>query len=278
MRKEKRLLIVGSGGLRGAYSAGVLSELYKKIKPEYFDDILACSAGAYSSSYYLAGQIKEMEHIWRNMLDGKKFFCVEKKLQKKSILDLDYLCQLMTDGNLGLNVKKIISSQTNLKYVLTEYKTGAVVYLGPQKNNILKLITGSSSIFPLYGPVKINGKEYVDGAFNEPIPFDTKFVKKYNKILIIQNFNRKKTTTQRNSVIFKALAHLTPQRIDKIIDHHLKNVKNIEMATKHKNILLLSPSRNIPLKSTFDTNKKRLNATFDLGVKDAKKAINFLEK
>jgi len=278
MRKEKRLLIVGSGGLRGAYSAGVLSELYKKIKPEYFDDILACSAGAYSSSYYLAGQTKEMEHIWRNMLDGKKFFSVDKKFQKKSILDLDYLHQLMTTKNLGLNINRISSSKTKIRYVLTEYKTGKTVYLRPQKNNTLKLITGSASIFPLCNPVRIDNKEYVDGAFNEPVPFKMDFIKKYNKILVIQNFNRNKSATQKNATIFKALTHLTPQKIDRIINHHLKNVQDVEEAIKHKNVLLLSPSQNIPLKSTFDTDKKRINATLDLGIRDAKKAIKFLEK
>jgi predicted patatin/cPLA2 family phospholipase len=277
-KNNKKLLIVSSGGLKGVYSAGVLTKLNQELGPNFFDDILACSAGAYSSTYYLADQTKDMEHIWRNLLDGKKFFGVEKKFRKKQILDLDYLYQLMTSGKLKLNIDKIFKSKTNLKYVLTEYKTGRIVYLKPQKNNILKLITGSAAIFPLYQPVKINSKEYVDGGFGEPTPFDIKFIKKYGKILIIQNSNYRKDTNKRIIASLKMLTFLTPKKIDKIINHYLKNIKDIEKARKHKNVFLLTPSKTIPLKSRFDTNKKRINATFDLGIKDAKKAIEFLKR
>ena len=276
-QKNKKLLIVSSGGLRGAYGAGVLVGLYRGLGADYFDDILACSAGSCSSTYYLSGQIKEMEYVWRNLLDSKKFFSVTKKLQKKQILDLDYLYKLMTKNDLKLNIDKIFKSRTDLKYTLTEYRTGKTVYLKPQKKNILQLIKGSAALFPLYQPVKIGNKEYIDGAFGEPTPFKKEFIKEYDKILIIQNSNYSEIKNEKIKKIFGALTVLTPPQIDKIINHYLKNIKDIETAIKHKNVFLLTPSKTIPLKSRFDTNKRRINATFDLGIKDAKKAIKFLK-
>jgi predicted patatin/cPLA2 family phospholipase len=217
-----------------------------------------------------------MEYAWRNLLSDKKFVRTGKKLKRGQVLNLGYLYQLMTKGNLKLNVDKIFKSKTNIKYVLTEYKTGKVVYISPQKDNIFKLITGSSALLPFYRPVKINNKEYIDGALGgEPTPFNMKFIEKYDKILIIQNVNYKEKIIV---ATLKMLTFLTPKKIDKIIDHYLKNIKDIERARKHENVFLLTPSKTMPLKSRFDTNKKRINATFDLGIEDAKRAIEFLRK
>jgi predicted patatin/cPLA2 family phospholipase len=278
MRKEKRLLIVGSGGLRGAYGAGVLTKISEKFGPNYFNDILACSAGSYSASYYMAGQIKDMEYIWKNLLDADKFVTIVNKFKGKQILNLDYLHELMTKSAFKLNIDKIIKSKTKLKYTLTEYKTGNIVFIEPKRNNVYDLIKGSAAVYPLYPPVKINKKEYVDGAFNEPIPFDFKFVKKYDKILIIQNVNQTEKEEKMFALLLRVFSYLAPEKIDRMINRYTKSIEAIRKATKYENVLLLTPSQKIPLKTRFDANKKRIIATFNLGLKDAQKAIKFLEK
>lgn len=278
MRKEKRLLIVGSGGLRGAYGAGVLAKISEKFGPNYFNDVIACSAGSYSASYYITGQIKDMEYIWKNLLDTDKFVTIINKFKGKQILNLDYLHEIMTKSKFKLNIDKIVKSKTRLKYTLTEYKTGNIVFLRPRRNNVYDLIKGSSAVYPLYPPVKIDKKEYVDGAFNEPIPFDSEFIKRYDKILIIRNTNQTEKNEKMVALLLKVFSYLMPEKIDKMIGRYTRSAEAIRRATKYKNVFLLIPSKRIPLKTKFDANKKRIIATFNLGAKDAQKAIKFLEK
>jgi predicted patatin/cPLA2 family phospholipase len=277
MKKQKRLLIVGPGGFRGAYGAGVLVELYKKFKAQYFDTIIGSSIGSILSSYYLTGQLDDIQNLLR-YLSPKKIINPINKLRNKDILDFDYVLGIIKSSRFKLNVGKILKSKTKLYYALTNFKTGKTEYRKPNRDNIYDLIRASCALFPLHPEVKIGNKHYIDGNFSEMLPFKSEFIKKYDKILIISNRN---ITTNKEKIItllLRTLSYLTPDKIDKIIDSYLINVQLISKTNRNKNVMILEPSIKSPEKYDFDTNTKHINATFNLGVKDAKKAINFLEK
>lgn len=271
------MLIVGSGGLRGAYSAGVLAELCRRLGPDYFDAILASSVGVYAATFYVADQPNIIENTWRNYVDSDKLVDFANKLKKKNILNLDYLSSIFKNHISKLNVKRVIESGVNLKYVLTDFKTGNVVYLSPNETNIFDAMKASSAIFPLHSPVKIANRFYIDGGLSEPLPFRRRFADKYNKVLIVHN--KEKSYTERRAIVllFKLFSRLISSKIGFLLDNYFKNLEEIKKeAIKHNNVFLLEPSKKIPLKSLLDTNRKRINDTVDLGIKDTERAIKFL--
>ena len=52
----KKALVVGSGGLNGAYSAGVVAELGRQLGPKHFDAVYASSVGVYAATFLVANQ------------------------------------------------------------------------------------------------------------------------------------------------------------------------------------------------------------------------------
>lgn len=62
---KKRILILGTGGLAGAYSAGFMAELGRKLGPNYFDEIYAYSVGSYIGTFYISKQPNTIENTWR---------------------------------------------------------------------------------------------------------------------------------------------------------------------------------------------------------------------
>ena len=272
-------MIVGPGGFRGAYGAGILVKICERFKAQDFDTIIGSSIGSILSSYYLAEQLDDVQNLLIKYINPKKIINLANKLKNKNILDFDYVLEILKSSRFKLNIGKILKSKTKLYYALTNFKTGKAEYKKPNKNNIYDLIKASSAVFPLHPEVKIGNKYYIDGNFSEILPVKPEFIKKYDKILIIHNrntgtINKEKIVT----ILLKALSFLTPDTIDKIIDSYLRNMRLINKIAKNKNVMILEPSISSPEKYDFDTNKKHIIATFNLGLRDAKKAINFLEK
>jgi len=272
------MLIVGSGGLKGAYSAGVLAELCRKLGPAYFDTIIASSSGAYEATFYVANQSSIMENIWRNYLDSNKLLDFTNKFKGKNILNLDYLSSTFKNRMSKLNIERVIKSKVNLRYVLTNYENGEAHYFSPNRTNIFKLMKASSALFPLHSPVKINKKTYIDGGFSEPLPFRPEFVNEYDKIIVVHS--REKGHKERKAIIFffNLFSNFLPKKTDVFLEGYFKRLAKTERQIKrYSNVFMLQPSKKIPLKSLIDTDKKRLNYTIDLGIKDSKEVIRFLK-
>lgn len=271
------MLIVGSGGLRGAYSAGVLAELCRRLGPDYFDTIIGSSVGVYNATFYVANQPNVIENIWRNYVDSDKLVDFKNIYEKGKVLDLDYLSQVFRSSATKLNISRVVTSRVNLKYVLTDYKTGKVKYFIPEKNNILDLMKASSALMPLYPPVKIKNRLYVDGGLAEPLPFRLEYALKYDKIVVIHNKEWDYEEKRRTVLFFKFFSVFEPKKLAIMITEYFNNLEKVKKeAGKCKNVFLLQPSKKVPLRSLVDTNKERLNATVDLGIQDAEKVIKFL--
>ncbi len=278
LKKQKKLLIVGSGGLRGAYSAGVLHRLCKKFGPNYFDKIIGSSAGAYNSTAFISNSTDGLEKLWKQYIDSDKLVDFKNVYQKGHVLDLDYLT-VAIKKTCKPKPREIANSKVDLQYVLTDFKTGKAKYIKPTEKNLFKAMNASSAIFPLYPMVKINGIKYLDGGLAEPLPFKTSFIKKFDKILIVHNKENKYQERSVVKFLFEQASRALPKNIENLMRDYFKKIEFVKKeALRHKNIMLLTPSKKIPITFLLDTNQKHLSDTFDLGYKDAKKAIEFLEK
>ncbi len=277
--KDKKMLIVGSGGLRGAYTAGVLAELCRKLGPDYFDVILASSVGVYAATFYIANQPDTIENTWRNYVDSEKLVCFYNMLKDKEVLNLEYLSNIFQNYTSRLNLKKVIKSKVNLKYILTDYQRAKAYFVKPNKKNIFKLMNASCALFPLHTAIKIKNKTYIDGGLAEPLPFKEKFARKYIKVVVVHNKEEEYKERKITILLFKLLAKFVPKNLQKLMNFYFDRLEKIKSnIKKYDNVFLLTPSKKLPLKSLIDTDKERLNKSVDLGIKDAKQVIEFLKK
>ncbi len=255
----KRALVLGGGGLLGAYGAGVCSVLSEHLSQDYFNNLYASSVGVYTGTFYIAGESKIIENTWRNHVDGTKLVNIFNVLKGKSLLNLEYLSEIFQNKTSRLNVNKVFKSKTKLTYTITDAKTKKVNYVHPKKDNIFTLMRASTAIPLIHNPIKINKKIYRDSCIPDYLLVN-KAIKENDEVLFVSNFWQSNSST----FFFKLFSGLN------------KNSNNIrEKIEKNYKVKILKPSKKPELKNILDTNKLRIIRTIKLGKKDA---IEFLKK
>ncbi len=269
-----KALVVGSGGMFGAYGAGVLAELGRQLGSQYFDSIHAFSVGVFAATFFAAGQPCIIEATWRNHVDGRKlinFFRVWRALK------LHYLEEIFQDERSFLDVDAIFRSRTRLTYVLTKLPEGHAVYRSPTRQNIFRYMSASSATPVLHGAVKIGSEQFLDGAFSDPLPVANALENGAELVVVVSN----KRADFRIAKSFRALGlvcRVVPGSVARLVHNYEARVRETERLLADPRVVVIRPSAPLPLRRVIDTNVARLNATIDIGIKDAWKAIDALAK
>jgi len=156
-------LALGGGSIRGLAHIGVLKVLKKHNIP--IDMIAGTSIGALIGSAYCAGvEPEELEKItltadWKKLADftiPKKGFIAGRKMR-------NYISKLTHHKNFS-------DLRIPLHVVATDLeKQEKVVF---SRGNVADAVRCSIALPGIFNPVKIHGKELVDGGLVDPIPFD----------------------------------------------------------------------------------------------------------
>ncbi|MFA6909187.1 MAG: patatin-like phospholipase family protein [Patescibacteria group bacterium] len=273
----KRALVVGLGGLRGAYDAGVLATLCRTLGPTYFDAIYASSVGVFSATFYAAGQADVIEHTWRHRVDGTKLVNMFNVFKKRKVLDLAYLIDIFQREESYLDVERILHSHTKLIYVLTRYPSGEVAYQTPTHDNLFELMRGSAAMPFIHGPVRIHNDLFIDGGLTDPVPVIKALEDGYEDITLVYNKPAGFFVSRRYALSSLLMSLLLPRPIGRSLRNLKGLIEHIEMTTlANPHISVIRPSAQIPIHSILDADKARLNATIDLGIADAKKYTEHL--
>jgi predicted patatin/cPLA2 family phospholipase len=239
-----RALVVGPGGLSGAYSGGVVATLGRRLGCHHFDALYGCSAGAYTISYLASGQPEMIETIWRECVHGKLLMRWGNIFHRSQpILDLFYLNDVLRSQAYRLSVEDLLHSSVKICMVATDQQSGRAHYFSPKTPEEFFLQVRASAAFRYLHPkVLINGQEYFDGAFSDPFPVERALADGHDEIVVVGN-------------------------------HHLEKSNLIE--TSKNRVRGIFPSTKSPLFWNFDSSKSKINWLVDLGIHDA---IGFLNR
>lgn len=270
-----RALVVGSGGLTGAYSAGVLSELCRQLGPNYFDTIYASSVGVFSATFFVANQARTIEETWRHLVDGKKLVNFSNPLFGRQIMDLEYLIHSFQTDLSWLDVSAVFDSSTQLVYVATDYSSGKPRYIRPTPKNIFSAMTASCAIPVAHTPVEIEGELFVDGALSDSLPIALALNNNYDQVVVVTN-KPKGVSVGRFHFLSKLLSKLLPVHVRSMVSTHEFRTREVEklLSQEDKKLLVIRPSRNLPLRHLLDTRKKSIDDTLNVGIEDACIAMN----
>jgi len=265
-----KALILGPGGLSGAYGAGVAATLERELGHTYFDTVYACSAGAYTGSYFVSGQPDTIERIWRECLHGDLLMRWQQAFKKdKSVLDLFYLNNVLRSIPYQLRVKDVIGSPTELIIVVTDCDTGRPQYLTPSaEDGFFFQVRASAAVPYLHPEVEIGGKKHSDGGLSDPLPIERALLDGHDEIVIV--WNKPQLDFTNKEIILCALTATsyrggfkTWRRLSKF-----RHVTNLIRRSKAK-IHIISPTADMVSGWSFNSSKDRINTLVDLGIQDA---------
>ncbi len=265
----KTALVIGPGGLRGAYNAGAMVRLIRKLGNSWVDSVYASSVGVCMAMFFASGQHYPAEHVWRNHIHGDQFVDLKKIFKGRYWLDLEYLAGIVSeeDSNLWLDVEEAVNSPVRINFTLTDRDRGEAVYVSPEKHNVFSLMKAACAVPFMYPAVSVNEGEYIDGGITDPLPIEKAFDDGHDKVVVITNHP---TGVAPDEYLFKTMSYFyTNPMAEKLRTYAQRKRDKLKKMQQDPRIISIQPTGSLPLRSFMDSNKKRIHKTFDRGFLDA---------
>jgi NTE family protein len=285
-----RALILGGGGSKGSWSAGVLQYLLGDLEKSY-DLIVGVSSGAINASFlaqYPHGQeklaINTLSDMWLSLTNDK----IYKKWKPFGKLHIAWKLGFFDSTPMKLLLQNSISVQ-KIRDANRHVIVGAVSFTTGKYNNFDQLsddfvsAVGASASFPtLFEPIKIGDQLFGDGGIKSISPIhtaidfgateidaivtspetrDKKFIIKPNIIDILKRSFDLYTEKIMSNDIEKALIY------NQLAKSGLTNKKEIKLS-------IIRPRFNL-IEDMLDFSPSKIKTMMDIGYRDALSA-NFI--
>ena len=266
---KKRIALVCMGGLfHGAYVVGAVKALLEVYKLEDIDLIYATSASAGTLAYYVSKQFSQGIKIWQDHVPKKEFF----HLRLRKLLNLDYIIDYVMKKVIPLDVKSIKKSKTEF-FISATQKNGKKALISANNRKVLEIIKASMSIPILSHSVRMNKKDYVDGTFCYPLPFNRRIKQADIVIVILTKDPTNKKIEKKEQSEHRFLSFFLPKVLKKEFQEETKcfdrELKNLEKLEKNRKVIFVYHKKKLPY-SMLDNSKKAINHLINLGFDDAK--------
>jgi predicted patatin/cPLA2 family phospholipase len=248
---------------------GALRALYEHLPPETFGSITAVSASVFASSYFVAHQVDEMEGTWRDRVHGAQLVRFGNLVSRDPVIALDYLVELFR-GPVRLDLRRLVETPTELRFVVTNYATGQPEYVRPSDAEVFDAMRASCAVPGLYPiPVEFRGTGYFDGARSDPLPVEYVLGQGYRRLLVIMTAPlgyRKKAARRWGSALFIK----NPAARRAFLGVHRRYNRALELIANPPagvTIDVIAPSR-LPV-ANLSRNRPDIIAAIELGKVDA---------
>ncbi len=191
-------LIIEGGGMRGVFGAGVCNGLAELGYNNCFDYVYSSSSGSCSGAFLLAGQGETSSELYYKYLNSFRFI---RPWRFGKIMDLDYLFDEICKKKEALDLEKLKQEKTELKVFIVNAENGMCEhYTNHDTVDFYKVLKASCALPFLYGPVMINGTDYMDGNIGKALPIENALTDGCTDLLVVltvpEHF-RKKTNYAR---------------------------------------------------------------------------------
>lgn len=195
MDKPKKAIVFAGGGSKGAYQLGAWKALNEL--GERFDIATGTSIGSINAAFYVQDDFIEAEKMWKEitagdiMANGISFEVSFESLkaQKENIIPFikNYFNTKSVDNTPFINMMHRYFNADKFFGSPTDFALITVNYNGLSPNDIIpveimkkdmeplgneawKWIAASSACYPVFPPMEIDGKQYIDGGYYDNIP------------------------------------------------------------------------------------------------------------
>lgn len=271
MLDKKIGLIVEGGGMRGAYTSGVL-EAFSKTNI-HFPYVVAVSAGANTSCSYISKQHGRNNRLYTEWITDKRFIHFTNLFKEGSYFGMNFLFDELPQTLDPFDFKTFKEANVVFKVGTTHCKTGKSIYFEPKKASYLadanQILRASSSLPLIAKTVEIDGEDYLDGGIADPIPIEKSIQdgNKYHVVILTRNADYQKTYSKTLHKLSQFYLKKYPQIVEKIKVRHEKynnTLKKIEELEKQGLIYVFRPKAPMQV-DRFEKDSLKLKALYKQG-------------
>lgn len=162
-------LILEGGGMRGAFTAGVLD--YWMSRGLWFQNVYGVSAGACQACSYLCRQPGRGLRVWVNYTDDPRFISLRSLITTGDMIGAELNYDLVPRKLDPLDNAAFLASGARFTAVLTDVETGKPAYI-PIRDMFedIDAVRASASLPLVSRMVTYRGRRYLDGGVSDSIP------------------------------------------------------------------------------------------------------------
>lgn len=166
---HRNALVVEGGGMRGAFTCGVLDAfLEKSFNP--FDLYVGVSSGSTNIANFLADQKGRNIELYLDHSLRPEFIRYGRFFKGGDLLDMKWMWEVV-EREYPLDQKALFAKKPDFYMVLTHARTGRAEYLRAGQDTLIDALRASSSIPVLTRKaVDIMGEPYFDGGVADALP------------------------------------------------------------------------------------------------------------
>ena len=231
-------LALGGGAARGFAHIGVLQVLEEEgIKPTL---VVGTSAGSVVAAFYASGKTASQLQWLADTMDESQFTDWANPFTGRGMLRGEALGKYV---NSQLNGMKIEDMKMPLGIVATDLRTGDGILF--RRGDVATAVRASSAVPSVFEPVRIGGKDYVDGGLVSPVP--VRYAKQMGADIVLaidissrpedaKTSDLLKVLLQTFSIMGKSISQLELAQADLVVRPDLPDVGSAEFSARKKSI------------------------------------------
>jgi predicted patatin/cPLA2 family phospholipase len=273
-------LVLEGGGMRGAYTAGVL-DFFMQNKIEV-DGVVGVSAGATHACNFISKQFKRNYRIDVIHARNPKFMSFRSFFKTGDFFGKEFCYDILPNEIDPFDYETFAQSKIPFYLVCTDIETGEAKYVPmTDLKKQMDYLRASASLPLLSKIVEIDGKKYLDGGVSDSIPI--RFMEKqgfdHNIVVLTRPSTYRKKPVSFFSLIQKKYGAY-PRFVQASAERHLiynETLDYVQKQAQEKKAFVFRPSKNISI-SRLERSGAKLEKLYELGFQDALRQKDALDR
>ncbi|MBJ8554544.1 patatin-like phospholipase family protein [Acinetobacter bereziniae] len=282
MTNLRNALVVEGGGMRGAFTCGVLDAfLQQNFNP--FDLFVGVSSGSTNLANYLAKQHGRNIELYLDHSLRPEFIRYGRFFKGGDLLDMQWMWDTVEKEN-PLDQNTLFAQNPDFYMVLTHARSGHAEYLRAGKDNIIDGLRASSSIpYLTRKAVEIFGEPYFDGGVADALPVQWAAQQSNIKnLLVIRTRTQSyfKASSKADQFFAKYLMNQYAGFSDSLKQRCQRYNATVDFMRQNnqQGILEVCPPDDKMLAGRLCKDKRKLQYTYEVGLDCGRKAIEDWER
>lgn len=266
-------LVVEGGGMKCAYTAGILDRLLDDS--QHFDYAIGVSAGASSTASFLAGQRDRNRRFFVDHITDPGYMGLSSVVRNKSFFGLDYIYMDMTSstGSDPLDYETMMNSGTDFRITATDAETGKPHYFKKEeiKKDDYRYFMATCALPVMCKPVEIDGRKYYDGGCSDSIPYEKAMADGCDKLIVIlcRPADTIRVPEKHMHVIRRRLRKY-PNIVEDLANRHdcyNRQLAGLIELQKQGKAFIFAPKVQLDI-STYTKDQAKLQSFYDMSIED----------
>jgi len=256
-------IVLEGGGLRGAFTSGVLEYLLEK---EFnFDRVIGVSAGACVGASYLSKQKGRNRKVNVEYPSDKRYMGFRHLVKTGSYFNMKFVFEELPLKLVPFDEQAFYKNPSEFDILTTSLNTGnSVVFTKSEIATIGldKALVASSSIPLLSKPVDIGGQLFFDGGVSDSIPVKYALSKHEKAVVVLTRPRGYRKEMIKGELVFKLAFRNHPEFLTTLLkrnEEYNKTLDFCDQMEKEGILFILAPSQEFSIGRTEQSLEKRMN-------------------